>query len=222
MVCSCSCKHAKSVKFCLTLCNPMGCSLPGSSVCGILWSVLPCPPPGDLLTQGLIPRPLRLLHWQAVSLAPPEKPIVTLRSHLWSFIGFPDGASGKEPACQCRRHKRFGIDPWVEKVLLAWRIPWTEEAVRLQGYSPQGCKQLDMTEVTYDHHGPLYFCGVGFNFFIHFWFYWFEPSPTFSWWVWLKVCQYYLFIEPAFSFIDLFCCFLKNNEDLKVHGQYGE
>ena len=26
--------------------------------------------------------------------------------------GFPGGASGKEPACQCRRHKRCGSDPW--------------------------------------------------------------------------------------------------------------
>ena len=27
---------------------------------------------------------------------------------------------------------------------LSWRIPWTEEPCGL--YSPQGCKQLDMTE----------------------------------------------------------------------------
>ena len=27
--------------------------------------------------------------------------------------GFPDGASGKEPACQCRRQKRWGFDPWA-------------------------------------------------------------------------------------------------------------
>ena len=26
--------------------------------------------------------------------------------------GFPRGASGKEPACQCRKHKRFGFNPW--------------------------------------------------------------------------------------------------------------
>ena len=28
------------------------------------------------------------------------------------------GASGKELACQCRRRKRCGFDPWVRK------IPW--------------------------------------------------------------------------------------------------
>ena len=32
--------------------------------------------------------------------------------------GFPGGASGKEPTCQCRRHKRYRFDPWVGK------IPW--------------------------------------------------------------------------------------------------
>ena len=52
--------------------------------------------------------------------------------------GFPGGASGKEPACKCRRHKRHRFDPWVGKIpleegmathssILAWRIPLTEE-----------------------------------------------------------------------------------------------
>ena len=54
-------------------------------------------------------------------------------------ICFPGGDSGKELACQCRRHKRLRFDPWVRKILwrrawqvLAWRIPWTEEPGRLQ------------------------------------------------------------------------------------------
>ena len=33
---------------------------------------------------------------------------------------FPGGASGKEPACQCRRCKRCGFNHWVRK------IPWSE------------------------------------------------------------------------------------------------
>ena len=33
-------------------------------------------------------------------------------------LGFPDGTSGKEPACQCRRHKRLRFDPWVRKIPL--------------------------------------------------------------------------------------------------------
>ena len=27
-------------------------------------------------------------------------------------MGFPDGTSGKEYTCQCRRHNRQGFDPW--------------------------------------------------------------------------------------------------------------
>ena len=30
--------------------------------------------------------------------------------------GFPSGANGKEPACQCRRHKRCGFNPLVRKI----------------------------------------------------------------------------------------------------------
>ena len=33
-------------------------------------------------------------------------------------MGFPGGASGKEPTRQCRRHKRPGQDPWLGN------IPW--------------------------------------------------------------------------------------------------
>ena len=33
-------------------------------------------------------------------------------------FGFPGGPSGKESACQCRRPKRWGFDPWVRKIVL--------------------------------------------------------------------------------------------------------
>ena len=69
--------------------------------------------------------------------------------------GFP-GASGKELTCQCRRHKRYGFDPWVGK--MPWRRKWQPSAVffpgeshgqrSLVGYSPWGCKESDMTEAT--------------------------------------------------------------------------
>ena len=56
------CVCAKSLQSWPTLCNPMNCSLPGSSVHGILqakhWSGLPCPPPGDLLNPGMEPTSL--------------------------------------------------------------------------------------------------------------------------------------------------------------------
>ena len=45
-------KCAKSLESCLTVCDPMDCSLPGSSVHGVLQARIlkwvPCPPPGDL------------------------------------------------------------------------------------------------------------------------------------------------------------------------------
>ena len=31
-------------------------------------------------------------------------------------MGSPGGAGGEEPACQCRRQKRRGFDPWVRKI----------------------------------------------------------------------------------------------------------
>ena len=50
---------AKSLQSCPTLCNPMDCSLPGSSVHGILQARIlqgvACPPPGDLPDPGIEP-----------------------------------------------------------------------------------------------------------------------------------------------------------------------
>ena len=61
--------------------------------------------------------------------------------------GFSGGASGKEPACQCRRCKRVGLDPQVRKIwmkgmathssILVWRITWTEEPGMLQSMGSQ-------------------------------------------------------------------------------------
>ena len=71
-------------------------------------------------------------------------------------MGFSGGVSGKEPACQCRRPKRCGLDPWVGKI--PWRRAWQPTPVflpgkshgqrSLVGCSPQGCKEADTTEVT--------------------------------------------------------------------------
>ena len=45
----------------------------------------------------------------------------------------PSGASGKEPACQCRRHKWHRFDPWVGKI--PWRRQWQPTLVFLPGES---------------------------------------------------------------------------------------
>ena len=73
---------------------------------------------------------------------------------LHSLWGFPGGTSGKEPACQRRRHKGPGFNPWVGTI--PWRRAWHPTPVflpgeahgqrSLRGYSPWGCKELNMTE----------------------------------------------------------------------------
>jgi len=68
---------------------------------------------------------------------------------LWHF---PGGTSGKEPVCQCRRHKRHRFDPWIGKIL--WKREWQPAPVLLPGqrslgaYSPWGHKESDTTEAT--------------------------------------------------------------------------
>ena len=47
--------------------------------------------------------------------------------------GFPGGAGGKEPACQCRRQKRCRFDSWVGKI--PWRRTWQPTPVFLPGES---------------------------------------------------------------------------------------
>ena len=60
----------------------------------------------------------------------------------------------------CRSHKKCGLDPWVNKI--PWRRAWQHTPVfflgeshgqrSLEGYSPWGHKELDMTEVTEHAH----------------------------------------------------------------------
>ena len=79
------CVPAKSLQLCLTLCAPMDCSPSGSSVQGILqervleWFAHALFQ-GLFLTQGLSPRLLSLLHWQAGSLplVLPGKPDISI------------------------------------------------------------------------------------------------------------------------------------------------
>ena len=54
-----ACMHAKLLQLCLTLCDPMDCSPPGSSVHEFFrqecWSGLPCPSLEDLPNPGIEP-----------------------------------------------------------------------------------------------------------------------------------------------------------------------
>ena len=72
-------------------------------------------------------------------------------------MGFPGGAIGKEPSCQCGRHEMWVRSPGQEDRLeegmathfniLAWSIPWTGEPGGLWG-----CKESDTTEATEHEH----------------------------------------------------------------------
>ena len=77
---------------------------------------------------------------------PPQIPLYNLKSFLLAFVfflffysylylplGFPGVANGREPTCQCRRHKRHRFDPWVRKV--PWRRAWQPTPVFLPGES---------------------------------------------------------------------------------------
>ena len=82
--------------------------------------------------------------WAAVYGVTQSQTSLTWLSSSSHSMGFPGGASGKEPTCQCRRLKRCGFDPWVGKIL--WRrkgqpisvfLPGESHGQRsLAGYSP--------------------------------------------------------------------------------------
>ena len=73
-----------------------------------------------------------------------------------NFLQPRPGASGKEPACQCRRSKIYRLETWVGKI--PWKRKLQPTPVFLPGeshgqgnlsdYSPWGRKEKNMTEVT--------------------------------------------------------------------------
>ena len=79
-------------------------------------------------------------------------------------MGFPASASGKESVCQCRRCGRGEFDFQVGKI--SWRRKRQLTPVfllenvhgqrSLAGYSPWGCKELDMTEHARGVHETLH------------------------------------------------------------------
>ena len=104
-------------------------------------ALLPFPSPGNLPNPRIEPRSPAL---RVDSLLSEPK--------LYKIRGFPGSTSGKESACQCRRHKYLGFDLWsdpgdwkdpLEKEvathssILAWEIPQTEEPGRLQSVGLQ-------------------------------------------------------------------------------------
>ena len=85
-------------------------------------------------------------------------PRITL---VWTTGGLPRCLSGKESACQCRRH---GFNSWVRKI--PWRRKWQPAPVvlpgeshgqwSLAGHSPRGHKESDITEHIHQLQGATY------------------------------------------------------------------
>ena len=84
-------------------------------------------------------------------------PVVGFLGHMVVLRGFPGSTSGKQPACQCRRHKICEFDLWVGK--MSWRRAWQLTPLFLPGEShglrslvgcnPQDCQESDTTEWLY-------------------------------------------------------------------------
>ena len=121
---------------CLTVSNPMDCSLPGSSVHA--GSANWAKKGRNTYTFFVAARTCTLLDTTATQLI----------SHCsW---GLPWWFSGKGSACQCRR---CGFNPWVRKI--PWRRKWQPTSVffpgkshgqkSLEGYSSWHTKELDTT-----------------------------------------------------------------------------
>ena len=93
----------------------------------------------------------------------PPLPFPHFGSCILIKLGFPGGASGKEPACQCRRCTRLRFDPWVGKI--PWERAWQPTLVFLRGesqgqrglagYSPWGCRRVRHDLVTKQQRDPI-------------------------------------------------------------------
>ena len=125
--------HDKPFQSFLTLCNPMDCSPPGSSVLGIsrqeYWSRLPCTSPGDLPNPGIKP----------MSLMPPAFAggFFTTRTSLVAQTVKCLPTMWETWVRSLGREDALEKEMAIHSNILAWKIPWTEECGRLQSMGSQ-------------------------------------------------------------------------------------
>ena len=92
-----------------------------------------------------------IIHESTTSLHPHQHTVFSDSVILWELIRLSWWLSGKDSACQCRRH---GFNPWVGKISWGRNWPLTPEFLggkslgqrKLAGYSPWGHKESDTTE----------------------------------------------------------------------------
>ena len=104
--------ESEVAKSCPTLSDPVDCSLPGSSVHGIFQA--------RVLEWGAIASPIpkvRRFHFKLKGL---DFIVLATENHgkllTGNYLGFPCGVNSKEPACQCRRHRRHRFDLSIRKI----------------------------------------------------------------------------------------------------------
>ena len=132
--------HCTLYNVCLcvcTLCDPMDCNSPGSSVHGFswqeYWSGLPRPSPGDLSAHGSN-LCLCFLHWQVGSLPliPPGKPRIkyvlccaSLPSHVQLFVT-PQTAAHQAPLSMDSPGKNTGVGchALLQGIFLTQELNW--------------------------------------------------------------------------------------------------
>ena len=118
---------------CPTHSHPRDYSPPGSSIHGILQ--------GRVLEWGAIASFLHLHNFnlfQCLMCIQCQDGLIYFYWAPYIFEGFPSGTTGKECACQCRRHE---FDPWLGRSLeeemathssiLSWKNPWAEDPGKL-------------------------------------------------------------------------------------------
>ena len=99
--------------------------------------------------------------WQAIIHGVAESDTTEQLTHKWQLYTCLPRYT---PACQCRKPKRCGFDPWVGKI--PCRRTWQPTVVflpreshgqkNLMGYSQQGCTEQDMTEATQHTRGGFH------------------------------------------------------------------
>ena len=133
---------------CPTLCDPMGCSLPGSSVHGISFSRESSQPRDRTQVSCIAGRCFTIWAiWKLLAYC-------MCLANWWGLCSYCSQVALviKKPPAYGRRHKRLGFNCWVGKVLeevmvthssiLACRIPWTEE--------PGGLQSIELHRVGHD------------------------------------------------------------------------
>ena len=116
--------------------------------------------------------------WDHRELDTTELLALSLSLHFTICNGLLRWLNNKEPACQCRRHRRHVLDPWVRKIPCKkkWQpipvfLPGKSHGERSWGggcFSPQDCRvEQDLaTEHTHTHHQfILLYASIYANFF---------------------------------------------------------